>query len=395
LCARLAGATVAAVGAQSSDTEVAVARQPSGTGSAEESSDAPAEGLDSGAEVVDEGNVVNDEIDDELDGDQADEETDEADEAAGRSDATDSLWADVRMQPVEIALPSGVGYTLRAYRPSTEVRPPDVSDREDDFPTRSTASPFDEELDEREALSDIDEDELTAQALAAGREQADGARDRPENDSKELDDEAEVADDEAEVDATEAAEAETAEAEDAGDVEEAEDEAEDEAGEEPEEVPLFLAERGQLLLFRSPEGLVEYIRSGADHELTQLDTWDDLADRVEADDVVPLDEDRYELDLVVENLRGGHDVWDAPLIIQAGEVARDLGYALRIQAVMTALSPGSPLDDMDEGLRVVEAGGFGSFFARRKLRKIDAQTTAALGWRTIIGKISAVVDWRN
>jgi hypothetical protein len=370
LCARLAGATVATVGAQSSDTEVAVARQPSGTGSAEESSDAPAEGLDSGAEVVDEGNVVNDEIDDELDGDQADDEADEADD---RSDATDSLWADVRMQPVEIALPSGVGYTLRAYRLSTEVRPPDISDREDDFPTRSTASPLDQDLDEREALSDIDEDELTEQALAAGREDADRARRRTEGESNEPDDEAEV-DSAVEADA-----------------EEAEEEAEDET----EEVPVFLAEGGRLLLFRSPEGLVEYVRSGAGHELTQLDTWDDLADRIEADDIVPLDEDRYELDLVVENLRGGHDVWDAPLIIQAGEIARDVAYALRIQAVMTALSPGSPLDDMDEGLRVVESGGFGSFFARRKLRKIDAQTTAALGWRTIIGKISAVVDWRN
>jgi hypothetical protein len=383
LCARLAGATVATVGAQNSDTEVAVARQPSGTGSAEESSDAPAEGLDSGAEVVDEGNVVDDEIDDELDGDEAADD-DESDEAAGRSEATDALWADVRIQPVEIALPAGIGYTLRAYRLSTEVRPPDVGDREDDFPTRSTASPFDDELDEREALSDIDEDELTAQALAAGREQSDSddvdgdARGRhradDEDGSDELDDEAGTED---------------------ADAEESEESEDSVADEEPEEVPVFLSERGRLLLFRSPDGLVEFVRSGTDNELTQLDTWDDLVERLEADDVIPLDEDRYELDLVVENLRGGHDVWDAPLIIQAGELARDVGYALRIQAVMTALSSGSPLDDMDEGLRTVEEGGFGSFFARRKLRKIDAQTTAALGWRTIIGKISAVVDWRN
>jgi hypothetical protein len=392
LCARLAGATVATVGAQSSDTEVAVARQPSGTGSAEESSDAPAEGLDSGAEVVDEGNVVNDEIDDEiddeLDGDEAAEGV--SDVAAGRSEATDALWAEVRMQPIEIALPAGVGYTLRAYRLSTDVRPPDIGDREDDFPTRSTASPFDDELDERAALSDIDEDDLTAQALAAGREQSDSdgvdgdARGRhradDEDGSEEPDEEADTDVDTADADA------------DADDAEDTDDAADDE---EPEEVPVFLSERGRLLLFRSPAGLVEFVRSGADNELTQLDTWADLVERLDVDDVTPLDEDRYELDLVVENLRGGHDVWDAPLIIQAGEVARDIGYALRIQAVMTALSPGSPLDDMDEGLRTVEDGGFGSFFARRKLRKIDAQTTAALGWRTIIGKISAVVDWRN
>jgi hypothetical protein len=390
LCARLAGATVASVGAQSSDTEVAVARQPSGTGSAEESSDAPAEGLDSGAEVVDEGNVVDDEIDeidDELDGDEA---ADGSDVAAGRSEATDALWAEVRMQPVEIALPAGVGYTLRAYRLSTDVRPPDIRDREDDFPTRSAASPFDDELDERKALSDIDEDDLTAQALAAGREQSDSegvdgdARGRHRADDEDGSDEP---DEETDTDVDTA--------EDVDESEESEDVDDAAADEEPEEVPVFLSERGRLLLFRSPTGLVEFVRSGADNELTQLDTWDELVERLEVDDVTPLDEDRYELDLVVENLRGGHDVWDAPLIIQAGEVARDIGFALRIQAVMTALSPGSPLDDMDEGLRTVEEGGFGSFFARRKLRKIDAQTTAALGWRTIIGKISAVVDWRN
>jgi hypothetical protein len=98
---------------------------------------------------------------------------------------------------------------------------------------------------------------------------------------------------------------------------------------------------------------------------------------------------------VVENLRGGHDAWNPVLIIQAGEVARDLGHALRITAVVDALSAGSPLDDLDDGLRGVEAGGLGGFFARRRVRKIDPQTTAALGWRTIIGKISALVDWRN
>jgi hypothetical protein len=36
----------------------------------------------------------------------------------------------------------------------------------------------------------------------------------------------------------------------------------------------------------------------------------------------------------------------------------------------------------------------GGFFAKRRLKKIGAQQ-AALGWRTIIGKISAAVDWRD
>ncbi|MGC9668010.1 DNA primase [Planosporangium sp. 12N6] len=298
--------------------------------------------------------------------------------SASRSAATDALWTDVRVQPVEIALPAGVGYTLRAYRLSTEVHEPEIGDRDEDFPeTRPATARLDDEDDE---LPAIDEHELTAQALAAGRHREDGDT----GDDGETDRTAGARDD---ADATDGEEAE-AEETDAEAAEAAE-------AEEPEDVPVFLAENGKLLLFRSAEGLVEYVRGATDHELTQLDTWDEVRDRIEPEDIVPLDEDRYELDLVVENLRGGHDAWDPALIIQAGELARDVAYALRLHPVMTALAPGSPLDDLDEGLRTVEAGGFGAFFARRRLRKIDPQTTAALSWRTVIGKISAVVDWRN
>ena len=116
--------------------------------------------------------------------------------------------------------------------------------------------------------------------------------------------------------------------------------------------------------------------------------------RVKAADIAPQDEDSYELDLVVENLRGGHDVWDATLLIEAGEVARDLAYSLRLPAVLDMLSPGSSLDDLDEALRATVTGGISGFRGRRRLKKIGAQT-ASLGWRTIIGKISAAVDWRD
>jgi len=115
---------------------------------------------------------------------------------------------------------------------------------------------------------------------------------------------------------------------------------------------------------------------------------------VRSDDIDPIDEDRYELDLVVENLRGGPDAWDAPLILKAGELARDLGFALRLDPVMVAMSSGSPLDDLDEALRKADVGGVGSFFAKRRLRKIPAQQSS-LAWRTVIGKISAAADWRD
>jgi len=279
---------------------------------------------------------------------------DAAESAAGAAESdrpagVDELWSAVRIDPVEIALPKGVGYTLRAYRPVTEVTPTDVSEREEEaFPDRtrpvSVAEPAeDDELDEDEEL-ELDEDE-------------------------ELDEEEE-------------------------DEEEEEEEEEEVAAAEPEEVPVFLGRAGRLYLFRSPEGLAEFVHSGDEHDLSQLDTWPELVLRLSAEHVVPLPEDTYELDLVVDNLRGGRDTWDASLVIQAGEIARDLGYALQIEPIVAALAPGSPLDDLDEALRTIEGGGLGGFMARRKLKKIGAEA-APLGWRTIIGKISSVVDWRD
>lgn len=274
-----------------------------------------------------------------------DDNPDAGDEAAAERDPDiDAFWAAVRVEPVEIALPTGSGFTLRAYRPADELSPPEIERDEDDDPFAPQHVP--DEDDETDDVLDDSHDDAVADA-----------------------DDAALADEAAAV------------------------EEEDEADEE-DEVPVFLGHRGRLLLFRTPESLVEFVQSGAPNDLTQLDSWSELAERIRPEDVVPREEDSYELDLVVENLRGGQDAWDPDLLIGAGEVTRDLGYALRLEPVLTALSPGSPLDDLDEALRATVSGGLGGFFARRRLRKIGAQQ-ATLGWRTIIGKISGVVDWRD
>jgi len=283
------------------------------------------------------------------------------DQKTGESAPADrSLWEKVRIDPVEIALPAGAGFTLRAYRPANEVTPTDISDREgeDVFASRSRGT----EIEEDDETVVILDEELAEQFAEADEEEAkaDGA-DKADTDEEPADKADQAAKKEADT----------------------------------EEVPIFLTHRGKLLLFKSPEGLVTFIRSGAPHDLAQLDTWEQLVERVEPADIVPLDQDSYELDLVVENLRGGHDVWDATLLIEAGEIARDLAYALRLPAVLDMLAPGSSLDDLDEALRATVSGGLVSGFrGRRRLRKIGAQT-ASLGWRTIIGKISAAVDWRD
>ncbi|GAA0508248.1 hypothetical protein Ade02nite_49310 [Paractinoplanes deccanensis] len=267
--------------------------------------------------------------------------------AAGRA-----LWEEVGIEPVEIALPAGVGLTLRAYRKASEITPTEVEAEDDLFESRHRPAADDDE----EVIVDEEFQALLAEDEADDKDKKD-ASDAEEPDPADFEDE------------------ETTQAED-------------------EEVPLFLSHKGRLLAFKTPESLVSFIRSGAPHDLAQLDSWATLADRVQSTDIDPAADDRYELDLVVENLRGGHDSWDLPLLIAAGEVARDLGYALRLKPVILALSPGSPLDDLDESLRSAESGGMGGFFGRRRLKKIGAQQ-ASLGWRSVIGKISAAVDWRD
>jgi hypothetical protein len=325
-------------------------------------------------------------VDTDVDVADTDVNTDPADEAADASasdpdpgdeereepaDVDRSLWTDTRIDPIEIALPGSVGYTLRAYRPSTALSPTDVEGREEDDDPFAVAEP------------DVDDDEVVIldeefAALAAEDDEDDEDEDAKKTDT---------------ASGADGKDAKDKAGEDAAEPDKAE-EHEDEEGAAGEEVPFFLSHRGRVLIFKSAESLVSFVRSGAPHDLTELDTWDDLVSRIQPADVTAADADSYELDLVVENLRGGYDTWDLDLLIRAGEISRDLGYALRLPAVMAALSPGSPLDDLDEALRAAAGGGIGGFMGRRRLRRIGAQQ-ASLGWRTIIGKISAAVDWRD
>jgi hypothetical protein len=299
--------------------------------------------------------------------DEADDETE-----SGRAESTDQLWSDVRIDPIEIALPGGVGYTLRAYRAPADM---------------TAAGDEGAEADDQDEAHVDDYDAAAAAVLR--RRRSETPEDEP---AATVEHDEELADDE------DAEESEEADEEDEEPEDEEEDE-EDEEGEEEEEavaedVPIFLGRRGKVFLFHSPEKLVEFVQSGVDNDLSQVDTWDDLVGRITPDDVAALPDDTYELDLVVENLRGGADAWDSPLILRAGELARDLAYALRLATVQAAMGSGSPLDDLDEALRAAEGGGISGFMARRRLRKIPAQQSA-LAWRTVIGKISAAADWRD
>ncbi len=278
--------------------------------------------------------------------------------AVTETPAPDRLWAEVGIDPVKVALPPVpqrqrrddglVGYTLRAYRPAGRITPTDAPDEveEDPFAAEPEA-----------AVDDLGGNEVGREP---GEEHLPGTG-PPAEPEEELEDLQEIAEEPEELD---------------------------------EEVPLFLSHRGRLLLFGSPESLVDFVRSDQPHDMRQLDEWPTVVKRIQPQDVSPSEDDTYELDLVVENLRGGHDAWDLRLLISAGEFARDAGYALRLPAVIRAMSPGSPLDDLDDTLRAAAAGGLRGMLARRRLRRFGVQQ-ASLGWRNVINRISAAVDWHD
>jgi hypothetical protein len=270
-------------------------------------------------------------------------------DAPERGAETEKLWNETGVDPVELHLGKDSGYTLRAYRMSDTL--PGAKAAEDE--------PEDDEVD---AYEEAAADER-ADAEAVSPEDPDA----PEPDEADFADEEPEAEDEEEVDALDA---------------------------EPEEVPVFLTRKGKLLVFREQAALVAYVKENSDHDLAVIDEYADLQDRLTEADIVCDEADIYELDLVVANLRGGHDAWEPELLIKAAEVGRDLGYALKNDSIVAALAPGSPLDDLDEAFRVVVEGGFKGKLAKRRLKRNDAQQ-AAIAWRGVIAKINDHVEWRG
>ncbi|MGB9376660.1 MAG: hypothetical protein WCB04_04010 [Mycobacteriales bacterium] len=151
--------------------------------------------------------------------------------------------------------------------------------------------------------------------------------------------------------------------------------------------PVFLGADGVVFAFHTTDGLAEFVRSDAEHDLTALEGWDDVRKAPEID-VTPDEMGIYQLDMVVTMLREGSDSWDAELLVLAGECARDLGKYAGLPDVLAGLAPGSPLDSLDDDLRN------GGLLARRRLRKLDGDNLA-IGWRSVISRLGAAVDFRD
>jgi hypothetical protein len=104
-------------------------------------------------------------------------------------------------------------------------------------------------------------------------------------------------------------------------------------------------------------------------------------------------QNRYRLDLAPVTLERNPRQWLIDLIIHAGDIARELTYALDIAEAHELLGPGTLLDRLDDALRVAQSSPFRRQ-ARRDLRAFD-QTRLVAGWRRVVEVIEARMDWRH
>jgi hypothetical protein len=159
---------------------------------------------------------------------------------------------------------------------------------------------------------------------------------------------------------------------------------------EVEEQPVFLGTNGRVYAFAAPESLIAFVRSDEPHDLSDVAEWAQVR-TVEDLDVTPQKLNRYELDLVVQIARAGADGWadrERETLLLAGEVSRDIAAYAELPSVQESLSPGSPLDELDDDLRQT------GFMARRRLRRYNPEQIA-IGWRRVVRELEAVVDLRD
>jgi len=151
--------------------------------------------------------------------------------------------------------------------------------------------------------------------------------------------------------------------------------------------PIFLGRDRVAYAFRSPDGLTAFVGSDQPHDLADLPRWDEVAESL-ALDSTPDELGTYSLDEVVDHLRAGPDAWDGELLVLAGEIARDLAQFAGLPDVLNALAAGSPLDTLDDDLRD------GGLLARRRLRRLNPEQLA-IGWRTVVSRLAAAVEFRD
>ncbi|MET7424231.1 Hsp70 family protein [Dactylosporangium sp. NPDC005555] len=177
---------------------------------------------------------------------------------------------------------------------------------------------------------------------------------------------------------------------------------------EPDET-VFLSRGGGPLLFRSVEGLCEYLMDDGGHELAGLDGWprvraqfvglvsclgDPLGDPLGGPLDDPLDdEEEVDLDLVLYNLEFRPRQWKPDLLVAARDLVVELADAYELTDLAAHLAPGGLLDVVDELLRHADRTLAGRS-ARRGLDALDPGPVRWT-WHTIVARLDSIAAWAD
>ncbi|MFF0720849.1 J domain-containing protein [Micromonospora sp. NPDC003816] len=160
---------------------------------------------------------------------------------------------------------------------------------------------------------------------------------------------------------------------------------------EQQEQTALLGAEGHLLLFRTRESLHRYLTEPAAHELAEAPGWDSFMNWVLRTGMRDGDERSYDFTLIIHFLRETVPQWDPQLFITHRDFVADVTQAFGCDDLRNLLRLGSPIDELDDLLRVSHRPLAG-WKARRELYSGHSRTFDR-AWRDAISLIRKRVRW--
>lgn len=155
-----------------------------------------------------------------------------------------------------------------------------------------------------------------------------------------------------------------------------------------EDTARFLGSELTVDVFRSADGLSEYVEEGEPHDLTGLATWGAV---VEADaEPIASDLDSYDFELATAILDGTALEWNLGPVAHCAEAALDLAEYCRLDRVSELLGPDN---ELGRALADVDADAEPEEDAERP----DPSVVAVLAgqWHEVVGEIETCLRWHD
>ncbi|GIJ21464.1 J domain-containing protein [Micromonospora lutea] len=156
-------------------------------------------------------------------------------------------------------------------------------------------------------------------------------------------------------------------------------------------VVFFPGADGQLLLFRSAEALQRYLIESDTHDLADIPGWDDFMNSILRTGISADDDRSFDFELMLYNIRRPPTDWVPRLFIPNRDLIFEIAEAFELGQVLILMRVGSPIDVVDDLLRVVDRplAGWG---ARRQLGTVEAGL-ASVAWRQVLRYVENRIRW--